>query len=202
MLTRCTLLLALTLTCLLGCGDDDKPGGSGGTGGTGGRAGTGGGGSGGVGGGNVSDCVEIANPTGEPTFDAVFDEVLCANDCSNTFCHGGSATGALRLDQREAAYAALVGTAAAGEECAESGLTRVVPGDADASLLVSKLQPNPPCGSVMPQLADISMPNATTYIPEAQFEQLRAWINAGALRRPPVEMDAGSLDASDGDSGN
>lgn len=202
MLMRCTLLLIASLTCLSGCGDDDGPGGSGGSGGTGGRAGTGGSGGGGTGGGNVSDCVEIANPTGAPTFDAVFDEVLCANDCSNSFCHGGSATGALRLDQREEAYTALVGAAAAGEDCTESGLTRVIPGNADASLLVTKLQPNPPCGGVMPQFADISMPNATVFIPEAQFEQLRAWINAGALRRPPSEMDAGSLDASDIDSGN
>lgn len=198
MFTRCTLLLAASLTCLAGCGDDDGPGGSGGSSGTGGNSGTGGGGSGGVGGGNVSDCVEIANPTGAPTFDAVFDEVLCANDCGNSFCHGGSATGALRLDQREAAYTALVGTVAAGEECAESGLTRVVPGDADASLLISKVQPDPPCGGVMPLLADISM----TFIPAAHVEQLRAWINAGALRRPPSEMDAGNLDASDNDSGN
>lgn len=185
----------LTIGCvlaLIACGDDDGPGGTGGSGGTGGNGGTGGSHS-------LGDCVEIDNPTGAATFDAIYDEVLCTNTCMDSFCHGGSASGNLRLDRREEAFAALVGTLADGDECAETGLTRVVPFNAAMSLLVQKLRPNPVCGDAMPQGVDIT---GEGYVIDAQIEQIEAWINAGALRHPPQDMDAGENDASTDDAGN
>lgn len=186
-----TLCLLSTLVCLVACGDDDGSSGSGGTGGSGG--------SGGTGGAPQNDCVTIANPTGAPTFDAVFDEVLCTNTCTDSFCHGANGAGELQLHRREAAYTALINVVADGEECRASGLNRVVPGDAAASLLVQKLRPDPVCGGAMPQGVEIS---GEGYVPDAQIAQIEAWINAGALRRPVSEMDAGDTDASTDDAGN
>lgn len=193
MSTRCAVVLAAAM-CLFGCGDDDGPGGSGGSGGTGGS-----GGSGGTGGGGApcddaatSDCVCVSAPTHAPTFDAVFDEVLCTNTCTGSFCHGASGEGGLTLHRREEAYADLVGVLADGSECATSGLTRVVPGDATASLLVQKLRPSPACGGAMPQLVELSN---IGWVPPDQIAQIEAWISAGALRTPPAGMDAGSDDA-------
>ncbi len=197
-LLRSALMVLVIVTGLFGCGDDDNPGGSGGSSGTSGSGGTGG--TGGTGGGGPrTDCVDVATPTGAPTFDAVFDEVLCTNTCTDSFCHGATGSGQLQLHRREAAYTALVNAAADGEECRNMSLTRVVPGDAEASLLVEKLRPNPVCGGAMPQGVEIS---GEGYVPEAQIMQIEAWINAGALRHPPSEIDAGDLDAAANDSGN
>lgn len=76
----------------------------------------------------------------------------------------------------EVAYMNLVNAPAGTEptfKCKDSGLTRVVPGDPEHSLLYLKLT-NPPCGSKMPSGI---IPKAT---PE-QLELVRQWIADGAL---------------------
>lgn len=200
MRTRSLVVLALALSLgVVGCGDDDG-GGTGGTGGTGGRSGSGGGG------GSrptcddpaTTDCACVTTPTNAATFDAVFDEVFCTQTCTDSFCHGPTGAGEMKLFRREDAYTALVGVLADGEECRDSGLMRVVAGDAAASLLVQKLRPNPVCGGAMPQFAEMS----DGYIPAAQIAQIEAWINAGALRQPPPQMDSGVDDSGANDSGN
>jgi hypothetical protein len=96
-----------------------------------------------------------------------------------TGCHGGS--GSLNMSSEALAYANLVGaagagTAAMGTACGSSGLLRVTPGDALASLLYLKIRGGtaPPCGNAMPR----GLPT----LPAADIEAIRAWIAAGATR--------------------
>jgi hypothetical protein len=68
--------------------------------------------------------------------------------CGSGICHGGSAP-QQGLDLVSAGIAArVVGVTAKG--CA---VTLADPGDPEASLLYTKLAPNPPCGSQMPLAA-------------------------------------------------
>lgn len=89
-------------------------------------------------------------------------------------CHGSA--GALNMSTESTAYANLVGTAAMGGSCGSSGLSRVVPGDAMASLLYLKIRGGtaPPCGNAMPR-------GAST-LPAADIATIRDWIEAGAAR--------------------
>jgi hypothetical protein len=81
------------------------------------------------------------------------------------------------LDQGKA-YAALVGvkamgtnTTAGGTNCADTNLLRVTPGDPEGSLLIKKLEGNPPCGMAMPVGGMLK--------PE-QIMLIRTWIQNGA----------------------
>ena len=58
-----------------------------------------------------------------------------------------------------------------GKNCVDSGLTRVVPGKPDESLLVQKLVGTQTCGSSMP---------IGVKLPDDQIQQARAWVAAGA----------------------
>ncbi|MDB4928771.1 MAG: hypothetical protein JWM10_1255 [Myxococcaceae bacterium] len=95
-----------------------------------------------------------------------------------TGCHGGS--GSLNMSTEALAYTNLVGTgagtAAMGASCGSSGLLRVTPGNATASLLYLKIRGGtaPPCGNAMPR----GLPT----LPAADIETIRAWIAAGAAR--------------------
>lgn len=48
----------------------------------------------------------------------------------------------------------------------------VIPGNADSSLLVKKMSPNPPFG--------LRMPRDGPYLPEKTIELIKVWINQGA----------------------
>ena len=120
------------------------------------------------------------NPTfvpGSPTWSAVFQEVIVNNGCNGgSTCHASSSGGNLVMQTKADSYAALVNVAAMGNSgaptCASSGLQRVVPGDPDNSLLVTKLeQAMPACGTRMP-------PGAA--LPAEQIKQVRDWVAAGA----------------------
>ena len=117
-------------------------------------------------------------PASEPTFTAVYRDILQGGGCNGgPTCHAGSLAGQLELSTPATAYAALVAIRAQGSgggamSCNGTGLLRVAPGDPDASLLVQKLEADPPvCGQ--------HMPPGRTLAPE-QLAQLRAWIGAGA----------------------
>jgi outer membrane protein assembly factor BamB len=132
--------------------------GAGGTGGSSGAAGSGG--------------------SGEPTFTGVFRDVLQRSGCSGSpTCHASAVAGELVMTNAAATYAALVGVKAMGSGsgatgCSASGLTRVVPGDPDGSLLVQKLESaSPPCGAHMPPGGMLA---------PALIQQLRTWIANGA----------------------
>jgi polyvinyl alcohol dehydrogenase (cytochrome) len=120
-------------------------------------------------GGADAGVMEPEAPTGDPTFDAVYREVLEPSGCTTTMCHG--AGGMLSLQDRDTAHGNLVDAEAEGELCASTGLARVAPGDPDESLLYLKLLPDPPCG--------VRMPVAGALEP-AQIEQIREWISRGA----------------------
>lgn len=118
-------------------------------------------------------AIEPAEPTA-PSFSAIYERVLRPMGCAAAFCHGEqSPAGALQLGSREQAYEALVGVAAMGLACADSGLVRVVPGDPAASLLLMKLAVQPPCG--------VSMPAPDALLRESQITAIRRWIELGAL---------------------
>lgn len=148
-------------------------GGAGGTvGGMGGMTGGMGGTAGGMGGmGGVTD-------TNDPTWSAVYAEVIMRKGCnSGAQCHGGSG-GMLMMADSDGAYAALVDVAAMGilpgqPNCADSGLKRVVPFDPDSSLLVQKLEQTQTCG--------LGMPPGVTLPPE-KTQQVRMWIANGAMK--------------------
>ncbi|MDB4988718.1 MAG: hypothetical protein JWN04_3896 [Myxococcaceae bacterium] len=103
---------------------------------------------------------------------ALFPELTNAR-CN--FCHSMRASdtsnGKLSVGTTQAAaYVALVGPSSSSTEC--SGMPLVVPGDPEASLLLLKLIEPPPCGS--------RMPLGGAALSEAQLEQVRSWIAAGA----------------------
>ncbi|MDQ2643459.1 MAG: hypothetical protein M3020_06580 [Myxococcota bacterium] len=123
------------------------------------------------------------------TFTNVYTEVLAAR-CTGCHRPGGPGVsgGLLDMSTQAVAYASLVGVPAAGTAAGTSGIacnalspaaTRVVAGDADASILYDKVQSKvegvqPECGSVMP-------PGAAAPLTAAQISLLAAWIEAGAL---------------------
>jgi mono/diheme cytochrome c family protein len=94
-------------------------------------------------------------------------------------CHGSS--GGLTMSTEALAYANLVGAggtgvAAMGSACGASGLLRVTPGDALASLIYLKIRGGtaPPCGAAMPR--------GQPTLPAGDIAAVRAWIEAGARR--------------------
>jgi hypothetical protein len=121
----------------------------------------------------------------QPTFTNVYNKVLRTSHCTETQCHGAAEQGNLGLS-KAAAYKNLVGVAASGEctpvagapeagafcGCGQSGLTRVVAGDPEHSLLVIKLSGSPSCGDMMP-------PNSEP-IAAALQDLVKQWIQAGA----------------------
>ncbi|HMJ12208.1 MAG TPA: PQQ-binding-like beta-propeller repeat protein, partial [Polyangiaceae bacterium] len=83
-----------------------------------------------------------SGPPLPPTFTAVYQQVLTATSCSGPLCHGGG-VGNFSITSQPETYASLVGVAASGPACSTSGLTRVVPGDPEASLLYNKIANRP-----------------------------------------------------------
>lgn len=119
---------------------------------------------------------------GNATFSAVFDEVIRGTGCNGGgACHGGGmSVTTLTMRLKDQAYMALVGVPAMsmtlsgmGVHCADSGLTRVVAGEPDQSLLVQKLEATQSCGDPMPP--------TTALLSAEQVRLVRAWIENGAL---------------------
>ena len=82
--------------------------------------------------------------------------IFLVNSCIN--CHGGSA-------------ALYVGTVA---QLLQGGVAgpAIIPGNADGSLLIQKLSPNPPFGERMPQYGP--------YLSDSSVQVIRTWIDQGA----------------------
>ena len=135
----------------------------------------------------VRDDVEDADTDGtadgempaSDTFTAVYNDVIAGTGCAGSpLCHAGEA-GKLTMKDRASSYKALVDVKAIGENepgsssphCKDSGLTRVVPGKPDESLLVMKLEGTQPCGDQMPIGNKLS---------DERISQVRAWIEQGA----------------------
>jgi hypothetical protein len=116
---------------------------------------------------------DVAVPPGPA---ATFSDVnaILGSKCSG--CHQPSEgpLGDLDLSGGDVAYEQLVDKAAAGSECGNSGLKRVVPGNPGASLLYIKLRPNPPCGEQMPE--------DEPPLSQAELDKIVSWIADGAKK--------------------
>jgi hypothetical protein len=121
-----------------------------------------------------------ASVEAEPTFSAIWTDVIVGTGCNGgTLCHGGM-VGNLTMVDKATTYKALVGVGAMGTnlipgksaDCKDSGLTRVVAGKPDESLLMKKIEHMQPCGDPMP-------PTGVT-LPDAKIKQIRTWIMNGA----------------------
>jgi hypothetical protein len=106
-----------------------------------------------------------------PTFSAVWAEVLYSS-CGASYCHSGDQTG-LMLMTADQAYDDLVGKSPKGVDCRDSGLLLVEPGHPESSLIYLKVV-DPPCGALMPYRLG--------RIPDRDIEQMRRWIELGAMK--------------------
>jgi hypothetical protein len=143
----------------------------------------------------VFPCFNLPPPSGAPTFLAVYREVFCVAGCADSYCHGSRGeSGGLSFETPAIAYAQLVGASAGPAPaagpigCASSELLRVVPGDAQRSLLYRKLSDAaPPCGA--------RMPLDRRPLSASQLEQLRTWIERGAHADEHADDHDASADA-------
>jgi hypothetical protein len=109
-------------------------------------------------------------PTEAPTLTRVQSEVFDAS-CAFSSCHGdGGGSGDLSLVDGTS-YGELVGVAAD----IDSAVIRVVPGDADASFLVAKLE-----NTQDPETQGDAMPTTGGGLDDERLQLVRDWIEAGA----------------------
>ena len=158
-----------------GTGDASGAGGASGMAGASGTGGTGG---------MAANCIASTAGAPQPTFTWFFDNVLPS--CGGPVCHSGPAGGNLVFDTKDNAFAQLMmpgmamntGPSTSMMDCSDTGLTRVVPNDPDASLLYAKLRTDmdPPCGNRMP-------PGST--LCADVLEALRMWIARVAVAMLP-----------------
>lgn len=110
------------------------------------------------------------------TIQAIQDN-LFSPDC--VFCHfTGSSVIDLPLDEVNVSFGSLVGV----NSTICPGETRVIPFQADDSYLIKKLSGTMPCGDQMP-LGDLPLE-------QWEIDIVREWINGGALREPPIPVQA------------
>lgn len=105
----------------------------------------------------------------------IYQDIVFKFGCGSGQCHSAAAAGGLNMATRDAAYTNLVGVLAMGaaaDGCGTSGMTRVVAGDPNRSLLVAKLAHTQTCGG--------PMPNAGTMLAGDQLQRIRDWISTGA----------------------
>ena len=159
---RAHRIALLCLLAALGCGggDDDSSSKNNGTGGAGmGASGMGGG-----------------APTA--TWKQIFDMMYpMATDSRCTACHSqppfDGANGNLSMGMdKDSAYMALYNKQSTSTKC--GGMTYVVPGKPEMSLLYLKLTATPPCG--------VQMPNGPTKFTQEQLDMVSGWITAGAKK--------------------
>jgi hypothetical protein len=119
-------------------------------------------------------------PPIDPTWTAIYDGIIVAGGCVG--CHGpGPASfidqSQLDLSDKDLAYSAMVDVPAMGEDCAGMSAPRIVPGDADGSMLIHKLENQLADGS---DVCGDSMPLGAL-LPPSQIAVVRQWIDDGAM---------------------
>jgi len=115
--------------------------------------------------------IDAPSPTFEPTFSAVYTEVIGTHNCLLGLCHGeGAAGGGLSLFPKRSAHESLLAESR-GFECRGLAMPIVDPGRPERSLLWQKLRPDPPCGLSMPPDRNLD---------ERHVEQVHEWIARGA----------------------
>jgi hypothetical protein len=107
-----------------------------------------------------------------PTFAAIHQEIFIPT-CAAVFCHFSDEL-FFNSESADRAYETLVGVVTTSPDCGSTGLERVSPGHPERSLLYLKLT-DPPCGEKMPR-------GFISQLPTPEIEQIRIWIERGALR--------------------
>jgi hypothetical protein len=102
----------------------------------------------------------------DPSFSSDIQEIFTRKGCTASSCHGSASQGGLDL-RASAAYGELVNVAAQGE-----AKTLVIPGDAQNSYLVIKLEGRQSFGSRMPE--------GGTPLDNIDLSNVRNWITQGA----------------------
>lgn len=118
-----------------------------------------------------ASVAQDAGPTG-PTFTSVYTKVIAV---SCVGCHGPTHVTGLDMTTKTAAYGNLVGIKAGNGgagSCNDGVRTRVVSGDASASLLFQKIAHTNDCGS--------GMPLGGAKLSKTKIALVQGWINAGA----------------------
>ncbi|HKP58074.1 MAG TPA: PQQ-binding-like beta-propeller repeat protein [Polyangiales bacterium] len=126
-------------------------------------------------GGSAAGSGAAGNSAGNSSaFSAIYSQII-APRCAGSVCHSSSSTGgSLNLPAGASAStvrSSLLNKPASGPECTTSGMSLVVPGNPEMSLLYRKLTDTPPCGSRMPP---------TGALPAAELDRIRTWIMNGA----------------------
>ena len=109
--------------------------------------------------------------TSDPSFAQDVQEIFNRTGCATSSCHGSVTAGSLDL-RTGSAYAQLVEASAVGEP----GLIRVIPGSADDSYLVVKLEGR--------QSAGQAMPLGSSPLDDIDLSNIKNWINQGAQNDP------------------
>lgn len=102
----------------------------------------------------------------DPSYGSVIQEIFERKGCTAASCHGTALSAGLNL-QRGASYASLVNVQATSEP-----ILRVIPGNADGSYLVIKLEGRQAVGTRMPQTG--------TPLDSIDLTNVKNWINQGA----------------------
>ena len=147
--TSALVRLALLVT-LAACGGSDSPTDTGGSNNNNGGSNSGG----------------DTGPKADPSFANDVMEILNRRSCTAAECHG-SGQGGLTMTTAAVAYANLVNVTSPN-----SGETRVIPGNANDSYVVKKLEGRQSVGDRMPLG---SSPLSTT-----DLQNIKNWINEGA----------------------
>ena len=128
-----------------------------------------------------SDAADTGTDAPEPdagdgTWAALYAAHIEPAGCANGYCHGGSA-GGLSFTDAASAYDALVGQSVTEPHC--GSITRIVPGDADSSMLYIRVRAAEldPEGCEPPK-----MPQGSEGLTDEAAAAIAAWIDAGAQR--------------------
>lgn len=106
-----------------------------------------------------------------PSFSADIEEIFDRKGCTAAGCHGSVQQGGMDL-RPGAAYGALVGVTASAEP-----IPRVIPGDAEGSYIVMRVEGRQSVGSRMP-LGGVPLDSI-------DLTNLRNWISQGAPENQP-----------------
>jgi hypothetical protein len=112
----------------------------------------------------------------DPTFTNVTKKVMTASNCAGPQCHSSALLSGFALGAKNTLYGELVGVAAGGPDCKNMGLTRVVAGKPEESLLYMKITGMGPDGG---KLCGDTMP-VNGVLTADQIDLVRRWIEAGA----------------------